>query len=82
MLLFRGSYLLSADARRSSVIHSLETSSRKGEILAYFYCDFRSERSTSSAEALRSILFQLLRELHANAIDPANILKDLVKAKE
>ncbi|KAF8440036.1 hypothetical protein L210DRAFT_808616, partial [Boletus edulis BED1] len=44
----------------SSVISSLETSLRKGEILAFFYCDFRSERSTSSAEALRSILSQLL----------------------
>ena len=31
---------------------------------------------------MHSILFQLLRELRANAIDPANILEDLVKAKE
>ena len=67
---------------RSSVIHSFETSPRNGEILAYFYCDFRSDRSTSSAEVLRSILSQLLCGLRGSAIDPESLFKDLIKAKE
>ncbi|KAF8125621.1 hypothetical protein EV363DRAFT_1299128 [Boletus edulis] len=66
----------------SSVISSLETSLRKGEILAFFYCDFRSERSTSSAEALRSILSQLLCELHDRTVIFGSLLDDLVKAKK
>ncbi|KAG6377683.1 ankyrin repeat-containing domain protein [Boletus reticuloceps] len=66
----------------SSVINSLETSLCKGEILAFFYCDFRNERSTSPAEALCSILSQLLRRLHGSTVNPVALLEALVKAKE
>jgi len=33
-----------------------------GETLAYFYCDFRQERTTDGATVLRSLLIQLLRQ--------------------
>lgn len=69
-------------APRSSAIDSLETSRRKGEILAFFYCDFRSERSTSSAEVLRSILFQLLHELRGGTVNFGSLIEDLVHAKK
>ncbi|KAF8427979.1 hypothetical protein L210DRAFT_805898, partial [Boletus edulis BED1] len=45
----------------SSVIDSFKRARGEGEIFIFFYCDFRNERSTSSAEVLRSILSQLLR---------------------
>ena len=67
-------------ACRSSVIHSLETA--EGETFLFFYCDFRNEQSTSSAEVLSSILSQLLRKLGGSTPNLASILQDLVKAKE
>ena len=67
-------------ACRSSVIHSLETA--EGDMIAFFYCDFRNERSTSSAEVLRSILSDLLRKLAKNTPKVTSILEDLIKAKE
>ncbi|KAH0833905.1 hypothetical protein J3R83DRAFT_11089 [Lanmaoa asiatica] len=66
----------------SSVIDSLSTSRREGEILAFFYCDFRNDRSTSSAEFIRSILSQLLRELRGSAVNPGSLIEELIKAKE
>ncbi|KAF8553343.1 hypothetical protein OG21DRAFT_1254816 [Imleria badia] len=44
----------------ASVIESLENSLKDGEVLVFFYCDFRNERSTSAAKVMRSILSQLL----------------------
>lgn len=67
---------------RSFVIDSFNKSWRDGGILTFFYCDFRNERSTSSAEAMRSILSQLLRQLRGRAVNPTNIFDDLIKAKE
>ncbi|KAF8550275.1 hypothetical protein OG21DRAFT_1499908 [Imleria badia] len=65
----------------SFVIDSLQASQRKGEILVFFYCVFRNKRSTNASEALRSILSQMLRQLHGGAVDP-KLIDDLVKAKE
>lgn len=67
---------------RSSVINSLEESRYDEEIFVFFYCDFRNERSTHAAEAMRSILSQLLCQLCGTGIDLRNIINDLVKAKE
>ena len=67
---------------RSSVIHSLEESRRDGEFLAFFYCDFRNERSTRAAEAMRSILSQLLRQGCGSGVDHGGWLDDLMTAKQ
>lgn len=67
---------------RSSVINFLEESRRDGEFLIFFYCDFRNERSTRAAEAMRSILSQLLRQLRGSGVDLGSCINDLMKAKE
>ena len=67
---------------RSFVVDSFRTSRREGEIMTYFYCDFRNERSTSAAEVMHSILAQLLRQLHDRAVDPENVYNVLIEAKE
>ncbi|KIJ69635.1 hypothetical protein HYDPIDRAFT_67948, partial [Hydnomerulius pinastri MD-312] len=46
----------------SAVIEDLRESRDIGEALAFFYCDFRNERSMNAAEVLRSLLAQLLRD--------------------
>ncbi|KAF8556919.1 ankyrin [Imleria badia] len=66
----------------SSVINSLEKVQREGGILAFFYCDFRNERSTSASEAFRSILSQLLHQFRESAVDPGSLIDDLVDAKK
>lgn len=48
----------------------------------YFYCDFGDEWSTSSGDVMRSILVQLLRQLHDHSVHPASVLDDLMKAKK
>ena len=68
--------------RRSSVINSLEKIRRDGVILAFFYCDFQTERSTIASEALRSILSQLLHQLHESDVDPGSLINDLIDAKK
>ncbi|KAF9237451.1 hypothetical protein BU15DRAFT_75996 [Melanogaster broomeanus] len=44
----------------STVIDSLSSGLADDETLAYFYCDFRNPRSTSTMEILRSLTTQLL----------------------
>ncbi|KAF8435389.1 hypothetical protein L210DRAFT_877801, partial [Boletus edulis BED1] len=67
---------------RSSVINSLQVSRHDEELLAFFYCDFRNERSTHSAEVMRSILSQLLRQLRGGGVHLGSRLYDLIKEKE
>ncbi|KAF8415255.1 hypothetical protein L210DRAFT_817912, partial [Boletus edulis BED1] len=69
---------------RSSVVDSFrkDLGRREGEVLTFFYCDFRTGRSTSSAEVMRSILSQLLRQFHGRSVVLGNVLDDLMKAKE
>ncbi|KAG9312673.1 ankyrin repeat-containing domain protein [Chiua virens] len=65
----------------ASVIDGLECSLDDGEVLVFFYCDFRSERSTDAAEVMRSLLSQLLLKLRDIPVDPGDILDDLTRAK-
>ena len=51
-------------------------------MFAFFYCDFRNQRSTSAGEVLRSVLFQLLSKLRDSTVDLGGLLDDLIKAKE
>ncbi|KAF8441582.1 ankyrin repeat-containing domain protein [Boletus edulis BED1] len=66
----------------SFVIDSFKKTRRERDIFAFFYCDFRNERSTSSAEVLRSILFQLLRQIRGHSVDLRIVLDALTEAKE
>ncbi|KAF8441584.1 hypothetical protein L210DRAFT_2081228 [Boletus edulis BED1] len=66
----------------SFVIDSFKKARREGDIFAFFYCDFQNERSTSSAEVLRSILSQLLRQLRGHSVDLGILLDALTEAKE
>ncbi|KAF8840056.1 hypothetical protein BDN67DRAFT_1011775 [Paxillus ammoniavirescens] len=65
----------------SSVIDQLKSSLRDGEVLAFFYCDFRNERSTSAAEVMRSLLTQLLRLANADGVDCRDAVPELVERK-
>ena len=49
------------DSCSASTIEHLKNTLRDEEVVVFFYCDFRSERSASPAEVMRSLLFQLLR---------------------
>ncbi|KAF9233313.1 hypothetical protein BU15DRAFT_80246 [Melanogaster broomeanus] len=44
----------------SAVIDSLSKTEIKGGALAYFYCDFRTDRTTHACEVIRSLVTQLL----------------------
>ncbi|KAF9232186.1 hypothetical protein BU15DRAFT_81529 [Melanogaster broomeanus] len=45
----------------STIIDNLSSGLANNETLAYFYCDFRTPRSTSTMEILRSLTVQFLR---------------------
>ncbi|KAF9231192.1 hypothetical protein BU15DRAFT_82718 [Melanogaster broomeanus] len=48
----------------SAVIENLSSTATNGSVLAYFYCDFRTDRTTHAFEVIRSLLTQLLRKSH------------------
>ena len=64
------------------MIESLRSSLQDGEILAYFYCDFRNERSTNAAEVMRSLLSQFLQRLHRHAVDPGDLFDGLLEERD
>ncbi|KAF9238216.1 hypothetical protein BU15DRAFT_75377 [Melanogaster broomeanus] len=63
----------------SAVIDSLSSGLADDETLAYFYCDFRTHRSTSTMEILRSLTSQLLWN---SEIDWLSSFPELVRRKE
>ena len=65
----------------ASVIDGLKSSAQDGEVLAYFYCDFRNDRSTSAAEVMRSLLSQLLQQFDSHIADPGDLIDELAKEK-
>ncbi|KAF9225617.1 ankyrin [Gyrodon lividus] len=65
----------------SSVIDELEHSQRGGEVLVFFYCDFRNERSTNPPEIMRSLISQLLRLANIDEIDCRDAVSELVERK-
>ena len=64
---------------RSAVIEDLLQTKHEEEFLVYFYCDFRTGRSTSAVEVMRSILAQIVTPLCASMINPEDLLDDLLK---
>lgn len=67
--------------RSASVIEDLESALQDGDALAFFYCDFRNERSTSASEVMRSLLSQFLRQFDCNMVDPGDLVDELIKQK-
>lgn len=67
---------------RASVIESLKDIQQDGEVLAYFYCDFRNERSTNAAEVMRSLLSQLLQQSRRHAVDLGHLIDQLVEERD
>ncbi|KAF9224620.1 ankyrin [Gyrodon lividus] len=63
----------------SSVIHDLKRSRYDEEVLVFFYCDFRNERSTSAPEVMRSLLTQLLRLANVDDVDCRDSVPELVE---
>lgn len=55
---------------------------KDGELLVYFYCDFRTKRSTSAVEVLRSILAHLMARLSVAMLDSEDLLDDLLKESD
>lgn len=66
----------------SSVINDLDNTKKGGELLTYFYCDFRASRSTNSVEVMRSLLAQLTEQLCAIMMNPEALLDELLKEAE
>ena len=66
----------------ASVIDYIKNSLLDGEVLAYFYCDFRNERSTNAAEVMRSLLSQLLQKFSLHAVDPVDLIESLIAERD
>jgi len=64
------------------VIDGLKSSLQDGDVLAYFYCDFRNKRSTSAAEVLRSLLSQFLQQFTRHAISPGDLIDALIEERD
>ena len=63
------------------MIEDLETALQDDEVLVFFYCDFRNERSTSALEVMHSLLFQFLQKLDRNMVDSGDLVDELIKQK-
>lgn len=66
----------------ASVIEALESTLQGDEVLVFFYCDFRNERSTSAAEVMRSLLSQLLQKFRRFAVDPGDLIGELIEERD
>ena len=64
------------------MIDSLKSSIQDGEVLVYFYCDFRNERSTSAPEVMRSLLSQLLQRFHRHGVNPGDLIDELIEERD
>lgn len=67
--------------RSASVIEGLNSTLQDGEVLVYFYCDFKNEQSTSAVEVIRCLLSQLLQQFH-QMVHPGDLIEELIKEME
>ncbi|KAF9234572.1 hypothetical protein BU15DRAFT_65568 [Melanogaster broomeanus] len=65
----------------SAIIDNLSGGLADNGTLAYFYCDFRNPRSTSTMEVLRSLTVQFLRKLQSDWLS-SKPFSELVTRKE
>ena len=69
------------DSCSASTIEHLKNTLEDGEVVLFFYCDFRNKRSTSSTEAMRSLLSQLFRHLGDLGVDPGDFPNKILEEK-
>ncbi|KAF8128860.1 ankyrin repeat-containing domain protein [Boletus edulis] len=60
----------------------LSGSLQDGEVLAYFYCDFRNERSTKRRRSDAFIALPAATTIHHRALDPGDLIDELVERKD
>lgn len=65
----------------ASTIEHLKKTVQEEEVVVFFYCDFRNERSTSSAEVMRSVLSQLIRHIRDCGVDPGELPNKILEQK-
>ena len=69
------------DSCSASTIEHLKNTLEDGEVVVFFYCDFRNERSMSPTEVMRSLLSQLLRHFRDRGVDPGDLLNKILEQK-
>ena len=69
------------DSYSASTIEHLKNTLQEEEVVIFFYCDFRNERSTSPTEMMRSLLSQLFRHFRDGGIDPGDLLNKILEEK-
>lgn len=70
-----------ADSYRASTIEHLKRTFEDGEIVIFFYYDFRDERSTSPTEMMRSLLSQMFRQFRICGVDPGDLPNKILQQK-
>ncbi|KAG9315367.1 hypothetical protein JVU11DRAFT_4513 [Chiua virens] len=65
----------------ASIIEHLKSTLEDGDVLVYYYCDFRNERSTSPTEVMRSLLSQLFRQFRDCGVDPGALPNRILEEK-
>lgn len=66
----------------ASVINDLSDTINDGETLVYFYCDFRTRRSTNAVEVMRSILAQLMAQVPVSRLSSGDLLDQFLKESD
>ena len=69
------------DPCSASTIEHLKQTLEDGEVVVFFYCDFRSKRTTSAAEVMRSLLSQLLCHMGDHGVDPGDLPNKILEQK-
>lgn len=64
------------------MIENLKNTLKDDEILVFFYCDFRDERSTNAAEVMRSLLSQLLQHVRHHTFGLEDLIDNLAEEVE
>ena len=69
------------DPYSASTIEHLKNTLEEGEVVIFFYCDFRNERSRNSTELMRSLLSQLFRHFDDRGVDPGELPNKILEEK-
>lgn len=68
-------------SRSASAIEDLKKTLEDGEVVVFFYCDFRNKRTTSATEMMRSLLSQLLCHMGDRSVDPGDLPNKILGQK-
>ena len=69
------------DVCSASTIEHLKNTLRDGEVMVFFYCNFRNELSRSSTQLMRSLLSQLFCHIDDHGIDPGDLPNKILEGK-